>query len=90
MRKPHPEGLLGAIRVEVRGTKDGARKSVVLGCHERPAATAAAVASYAAATALGGGLGSGVKGIAGVAEHPTDWLQGLYSLGVRISAFEGS
>ena len=44
-RKPHPEGLVGATRVEVRGERDGATDALVLGalgsarrrrgCHRR-------------------------------------------------------
>ncbi len=50
LRKPHPEGLLGAVRVELRGIKDGQHLEVVLGCAERPAVAAGAVAATAART----------------------------------------
>jgi len=45
LRKPHPEGLLGAVRVELRGLKNGEQVEVVLGCAERPAVAAGAVAA---------------------------------------------
>lgn len=48
LRKPHPEGLLGAVRVELRGVKDGQHLELVLGCAERPAVAAGAVAATAA------------------------------------------
>lgn len=48
LRKPHPEGLLGAIRVELRGQYDGQHLEIVLGCAERPAVAAGAVAATAA------------------------------------------
>ncbi len=51
LRRPHPEGLLGAIRVELRGEINGARSELVLGCAERPAVAAGTVAA-AAASAL--------------------------------------
>ena len=50
LRKPHPEGLLGSVRVELRGVKDGRRLEVVLGCSERPAVAAGVVAASAIAS----------------------------------------
>ena len=37
LRKPHPEGLVGAARVEVRGRQHGVQDVVVLGVLDRPA-----------------------------------------------------
>lgn len=45
---PHREGGIGALRVEVRGTRGGARVCEVAGVAERAAAVAAAVASSVA------------------------------------------
>lgn len=45
---PHREGGIGALRVEVRGNRGGARVSVVAGVAERAAAVAAAVAASVA------------------------------------------
>ena len=45
LRRPHPEGLLGAVRVELRGLRDGRQAEVILGCAERPAVAAGAVAA---------------------------------------------
>ncbi len=42
---PHAEGGLGAIRVEVRGTRNGVRESMILGAVDRPAIAAGAVAA---------------------------------------------
>ena len=47
LRPPHPEGTLGAVRVEVRGDRDGAREIEVLGAIDRPAVAAGAVAAVA-------------------------------------------
>jgi hypothetical protein len=48
LRKPHVEGALGAVRVEVRGLRDGQRQAEVLGAVDRPAIAAGAVAAVAA------------------------------------------
>jgi hypothetical protein len=48
LRPPHPEGAIGAIRVELRGTKAGMRETVVFGAIDRAAVAAGAVAAVAA------------------------------------------
>jgi hypothetical protein len=45
LRKPHPEGREGAIRVEIRGQRGLSNDVVVYGAVERPAVGAAAVAA---------------------------------------------
>jgi saccharopine dehydrogenase-like NADP-dependent oxidoreductase len=52
LRRPHPEGLLGAVRVELRGLSKGAQLELVLGCAERPAVAAGAVAATAVSALL--------------------------------------
>lgn len=47
LRRPHPEGLLGATRVELRGVANGHQLELVLGCAERPAVASGAVAATA-------------------------------------------
>jgi hypothetical protein len=42
---PHPEGGLGAVRVEIRGSKRGERVTEVAGVTERTGIIAAAVAA---------------------------------------------
>ena len=37
LRPPHPEGTVGAVRVEVRGLRGGAAETVVVGAVGRPA-----------------------------------------------------
>ena len=49
LRKPHPEGLVGAVRVEVRGRRAGRSEVLVLGALDRPAVAAGATAALAAA-----------------------------------------
>jgi hypothetical protein len=49
---PHPEGGLGAVRVEIRGSKRGERVNEVAGVAERTGIIAAAVATAAAESIL--------------------------------------
>lgn len=98
LRKPHPEGLLGAVRVELRGVKDGEQLELVLGCSERPAVAAGAVA---ATTLLALSSGSpatielterGKFGALGLAEwvDPTWFLHQLRGCGLRPELFVGA
>ena len=56
LRQPHPEGVVGAIRVEVRGRRGQVRDAHVLGVIDRPAIAAGTVAAVAAVAAGAGGL----------------------------------
>ena len=88
LRRPHPEGLVGAVRVEVRGRVGIERRVVVLGASERPAVAAGAVAATAALHALQHGLPTGAWGLASLPAAP-ELLRGVASRGVRLSRFEG-
>ena len=88
LRRPHPEGLVGAVRVEVRGRVGLERRVVVLGASERPAVAAGAMAATAALRALHGELPSGSRGLAS-APDPLGLLREVASRGVRLSRFEG-
>jgi saccharopine dehydrogenase-like NADP-dependent oxidoreductase len=89
LRRPHPEGSLGALRVEVRGRRDGAYETVVLGAVEPPAVAAGTVAAVAALWATEGRLTrTGAGGLAALAE-PLPFLQELARRGVRAAVFEG-
>ena len=89
LRRPHPEGLLGAIRVDLRGRRDGAVRDVVLGCSERPAVAAGAVAAAAALTV---GSAGGHTGAGGLVEFvdPREFLVDVRSRGVQLEVFVGS
>jgi len=91
LRRPHPEGLLGAVRVEVRGTTGGEQKELVLGCAERPAAAAAAVAATAAQLLADGTVDPLQHGALGLAEwvEPLEFLHRLKRLGLRPEMFIG-
>jgi saccharopine dehydrogenase-like NADP-dependent oxidoreductase len=90
LRPPHPEGHLGAVRVEVRGWRGVARSERVLGAVDRPAVAAGAVAGLAARWALDGRLSRpGAAGL-GVLAEPGAFLAGLAERGVKAAVFEGS
>ncbi len=95
LRKPHPEGLLGAVRVELRGVKNGQHREVVLGCAERPAVAAGAVAATAAivlseeSTATAEREKFGAFGIAECVDS-TVFLHRLKTRGLRPELFVGA
>lgn len=90
LRPPHPEGAIGALRVELRGHRAGGTQTVVLGAIDRPAVAGAAVAAVATVWAAGGRTRR--QGVAGVASQldPLPFLRELSRRGVRAAIFEGS
>lgn len=90
LRRPHPEGQLGAIRVEIRGAQGVALDDRVLGAVDRPGVAAGTVAAMAARWALDGRLlRAGAAGLAQVVE-PGPFLAALAERGVKVAVFEGS
>ena len=89
LRRPHPEGTIGAVRVELRGRRGGARDITILGAMDRPGVAAGAVAAIAAWWAGEGRLGR--FGAAGLAElvTPVPFLSELARRGVKAAAFDG-
>lgn len=91
LRQPHPEGLLGAARVEVRGRRGPVTDVRVLGALDRPAIVAGTVAGLTAAWVLSGGLARpGAAGLAELVAEPVPFLHELARRGVRAAAFEGA
>lgn len=90
LRRPHPDGGLGAARVEVRGHRGRSRVIDVLGAMDSPALAGGAVAAVAAA-ALGRGelLGPGAAGLAAIAD-PLPLLTELARRGVKAATYEGA
>jgi saccharopine dehydrogenase-like NADP-dependent oxidoreductase len=88
LRRPHPEGREGAIRVEVRGRVGIEQRIVVLGVAERPGVAAGAMAAVAALHAADGGFAAGAGGLA-TREDPRALLRALVARGVRPARFEG-
>ena len=90
LRRPHPEGTLGAVRVEVRGRHGEVRSDRVLGAVDRPAVAAGAVAAMAARWAVDGRLArTGAGGLASLAD-PGAFLAALADRGVKGAVFEGA
>ncbi len=89
LRRPHPEGLVGAVRVEVRGRRDGEQDVVVLGALDRPAVAAGTVAALAARWAARGRIPAGAHGLA-VLEDPVPFLTELTGVGIKAAVFDGS
>jgi saccharopine dehydrogenase-like NADP-dependent oxidoreductase len=89
LRKPHPEGLVGAVRVEVRGLRDGATDALVLGALDRPAVAAGATAAVALRWAVEGRLPAGAAGLVAV-DDPVAFLSELVVVGIKAALFEGS
>jgi hypothetical protein len=91
MRRPHPEGLLGAVRVELRGWRNGIAEVEIYGATARPAVIAGAVATVAATwTAEGRMARSGSAGLAELVPDPGWFLRDLHGRGVRTVRFQGS
>jgi len=90
LRRPHPEGMLGAVRVEVRGLRGSARDAEVYGVLDRPAVAAGTVAAVAATWTADGRLTRpGAGGLAELIGEPVPFLQELARRGVRAAVFEG-
>lgn len=91
LRPPHPEGMLGAVRVEVRGKRGAGFDAQVLGAIDRPAMAAGTVAAVAAIwTADGRFTRSGAGGLAELLAEPLPFLRELARRGVRAAVFEGA
>lgn len=89
LRKPHPEGTVGAVRVELRGRRGESRDIVILGAMDRPGVAAGCVAALAASWAGDGRLER--TGAAGLGElvAPVPFLAELARRGVKAAAFDG-
>lgn len=91
LRRPHPEGTLGALRVEVRGRRGQARDAAVFGAIDRPALAAGAVAANAAMWAVSRRFArAGAAGLAELVDDPVPFLRSLAERGVRAAVFEGA
>jgi saccharopine dehydrogenase-like NADP-dependent oxidoreductase len=91
LRRPHAEGTIGAVRVEVRGHRDATTDARVLGAIDRPGIAAGAVAAVATAWAVTGRLGrTGSGGLADLVPEPVAFLHELAERGVRAAVFAGA
>jgi hypothetical protein len=91
LRRPHPEGEVGAIRVEVRGRRGLMQEAEIYGLIDRPAVAAGAVAAVIALRAAEGLLArAGAGGLAELIDQPVPVLAELARRGVKAAVFEGS
>jgi len=87
---PHAEGGTGALRVEVRGWRNGMRHVEVVGVADRVAHVAGLVAATAARKTVAGEFSSGAR-VLGDDESPNDsLLQDVVTAGVHLHEFVGS
>ena len=89
LRRPHPEGLLGAVRVEIRGWRGPERRLAVMGAQHWPAAATAVVAASTVFHLLDHKVLPGARGLAGIAEYRR-LLQAIRIQGLRLERFEGA
>ncbi len=83
LRPPHPEGTVGALRVEVRGRRHGEAEVIILGAVGRAALLAGTVAASVAVRAGTGRLPPGAGGLASMVSAPGELLAELSERGVR-------
>lgn len=89
LRRPHPEGTLGAVRVEVRGTQGTSHHDRVLGAIDRPAVAAGVVSALTCSWIVSGKLSRpGAAGLGSLVE-PGPFLAALAERGVKVASFEG-
>ena len=87
VRKPHPEGGLGALRIEVRGRGPEGIDVQILGAMDRPGVAGGAVTALAAVE-IGSGraLRTGAAGLADLVEAKS-FLSSLAQRGVKAARF---
>lgn len=89
LRPPHPEGLVGAVRVEVRGAlAGGGLGSVIVGAVAPPAIGASAVAATSAIWVIEGRMKPGAFGLSAVGDTG-QFLVDMAKGGVSAEIFEG-
>ncbi len=88
MRRPHPEGGVGAVRVELRGRRGRERSVVVFGAQARPAEATAVVAASTALHVLAGSTEPGANGLASI-NDPESLLREVAARNLRPCRFEG-
>lgn len=90
LRRPHPEGIVGAVRVEVRGWLGGRAETVQIGASGRPALVAGTVAALTALCAAQGGMvRHGAGGLAEMISEPAILARQVSERGIAVSRFYG-
>ena len=86
---PHNEGGIGAIRVELRGTKNGVQENIVLGVSEHPASAAAAVTALTTEYLLKQKINLSHMSTLALIVEPSEFLSELTKRSIAVEIFEG-
>ena len=86
---PHSEGGVGAIRVELRGRKNGVQENIVFGVAERPAVAAASVAALTVEFLLNKKIKTNYMSTLGLMVDPSEFLSELSKRSIDLQIFEG-
>ncbi len=90
LRRPHAEGAIGAVRVEVRGHRGVGTDTRTVGALDRPGIAAGAVLAVGASWLTQGRMArTGAGGLAELVPEPLAFLRKLADRGVRSAVFEG-
>ncbi len=90
LRKPHAEGLEGALRVEVRGVRNGKRHVEIVGIVDRVATVAGVVAAHTAIALTSTSVPAGVHTLGQVALPNADILDAVTKSGIELHQFVGT
>ena len=90
LRKPHAEGLEGALRVEVRGVRNGKRHVEIVGIVDRVATVAGVVAAHTAHALAHNNIAPGVHTLGQVALPNADILDAVTNSGIELHQFVGT
>ncbi len=86
---PHNEGGIGAIRVELRGNKNGVQENIVLGVSEHPASAAAAVTALTTEYLLKQKINLNHMSTLALIVEPSEFLSELTKRSIAVEIFEG-
>jgi hypothetical protein len=90
LRKPHAEGLDGALRVEVRGVRNGKRHVEIVGIVDRMATVAGTVAAHTAHAIAHNNIAAGVHTLGQAALPNADILDAVTNAGIELHQFVGN
>jgi hypothetical protein len=90
MSPPHAEGGIGGVRVEIRGSRGGERRTEVAGTAERTGIISGAMASAAAVSALSSALPVGVVVLGAPGVPNGAILDDVIKRGITIFEYVGS
>ena len=86
---PHNEGGIGAIRVELRGSKNGVQENIVLGVSEHPALAAATVTALTTEYLLKQKINLNHMSTLALIVEPSEFLSELTKRSIAVEIFEG-